>query len=79
MSLLRQIKVLRLQLQRFLVVIHVPGDTMITQGMNGLSQGIRMQPLNQYNGNTLLSLLHRPVLTSTLILTWALILNSPYL
>ena len=56
----------------FILVIHIPVDTMITQDTDGLSRGIKMQQRNQYNGYTSLSLLCCPAPTSTLILTWAL-------
>ena len=46
-KLLYKIKHLELQLNCHLVVIHVPGVSMIAQGTDGLSRGIWMSPLHE--------------------------------
>ena len=85
-KLLLRIKLLELQLQCILQVIHVPGTSMITQGTDGLSRGVDMQVLGSYKSNSLIPLLCRPAPTTNSILQWALSIihrvwpaNTPFL
>ena len=57
--LLLRIKLLELQLECFLQVIHVPGTSTILQGTDSLSRGVNMQALNSYKSNSLVPLLWR--------------------
>lgn len=52
-----KIKLLELELQCTLQVIHIPGTNMIEQGTNGLSQGFYMQSLGSHKSNSLIPLL----------------------
>ena len=56
-SLLLQIKLLELKLHGCLIVIYVPGTTIILQGMNGLSRGVPIQTMVLHRGNDLAALL----------------------
>ena len=67
-----EVKLLELQLECHLLLIHVPGTTMIREGTDGLSRGIPIQPLYRYEGNSLLPLLWRAASPSTPLLNWAL-------
>ena len=70
-NLFLRIKLLELQLQCHLQVIHVPGTIMIKQGTDGLSRGVAMQPLASHPSNSLIPLLWRAAPASTTILNWA--------
>ena len=61
-TLLLKIKLLELELQCVLQVIHVPGTTMIEQGTDGLSRGVTMQALGSHRSNSLVPLLWRAAL-----------------
>ena len=67
-TLLLKIKLIDLELNCIVQVIHVPGTTMITQGSDDLSRGIHMQSLASHRSNALTPLLWRaaPILTSLL-------------
>ena len=56
-TLFLEIKLLELQLECHLLLIHVPGTTMIREETDGLSRGVPLQPLCKYEGNSLLPLL----------------------
>ena len=70
--LLLHIKLLELKLKCHLIVIHIPGDTMILQGTDGLSRGVPMQPMGSHRGNDLVALLWRPAPPSYTLLNWVL-------
>lgn len=67
-----EVKLLEVILQCHLLLIHVPGTTMIREGTDGLSRGVTLQPFYEYEGNTLLPLLWRPAIPSNSLLLWAL-------
>ena len=71
-KLFLEVKLLELQLDCHLLLIHVPGTTMIREGTDGLSRGVPLQPLYKYEGNALLPLLWRAASPSTPLLNWAL-------
>ena len=71
-KLFLEIKLLELQLECHLLLIHVPGTTMIREGTDGLSRGVPLQPLYKYEGNSLLPLLWRAATPSQPLLDWAL-------
>ena len=78
-KLFLEIKLLELQLECHLLLIHVPGTTMIREGTDGLSRGVPLQPLYKYEGNSLLPLLWRAATPSQQLLDWALIkINLPW-
>ena len=70
-KLFLEIKLLELKLKCQLLLIHVPGTTMIREGTDGLNRGVSMQPLYRYEGNSLLPLLWRAASPSTSLLDWA--------
>ena len=76
-KLFLRIKLLELELQCMVQVIHVPGTTMISQGTDGLSRGVDMQQLSSHNGNSLIPLLWRPAPATDIILKWALSILPP--
>ena len=71
-TLLLRIKILELQLQCVLQVIHVPGTTMISQGTDGLSRGVDMQVLGSHKSNSLIPLLCRSAPPTSELLQWTL-------
>ena len=56
-KLFLDIKLLEIELECHLLVIHVPGTSMIREGTDGLSRGIPLTTLRQYDGHKLLPLL----------------------
>ena len=68
----KKIKLLELELQCFLQVIHVPGTIMIQQGTDGLSRGVDMQALGSHRSDSLISLLWRTSSPTPNLLQWAL-------
>ena len=60
-KLFLEVKLLELQLQYHLLLIHVPGTTMIREGIDGLSRGVFLQPPFHYEDNILLPLLWKAV------------------
>ena len=58
-KLFLDIKLLEIELKCHLLVIHVPGTSMIQEGTDGLSRGIPLTNLRQYEGHKLLPLLWR--------------------
>ena len=76
--LLLRIKLLELQLQCVLQVVHVPGTTMITQGTDGLSRGVDMQVLASHKSNSLIPFLCRPAFPTQQLLEWTLSMLQEY-
>ena len=76
-TLFQRIKLLELQLQCQVQVIHVPGTTMILQGTDGLSRGVTMQQLSSHNGNTLIPSLWQAAPASSITLQWAFSILPP--
>ena len=72
-----QIKLLEIELNCLVQVIHVPGTTMIIQGTDGLSRGVDMQKLGSYKSNTLIPLLWRTAPSTVKTLHWALSVLPP--
>jgi len=68
MLLIREIRILEMELGCVLDVIHVPGLLMIDQGTDGLSRGVVMHPLSSQNGTTSLADIFRPALVSPALL-----------
>ena len=64
-------KLLELELQCHLLLIHVPGTIMIREGTDGLSRGVPLQRLHKYEGNMILPLLWRPAVPSFPLLSWS--------
>ena len=61
-SLVKQIKLMELQLRCHLEVIHVPGTTMICQGTDGISRGVWLSPLHAHRSSaSLMTDLFAPV------------------
>lgn len=75
--LLLKIKLLELQLQCVVQVIHVPGTTMVEQGTDGLSRGVDMQALGAHRSNSLIPLLWRAATPTRELLQWALSILPP--
>ena len=71
-KLFLEVKLLEIQLECHLLLIHVPGTTMIREGTDGLSRGVPLQSLYEYEGNSLLPLLWRAATPSHHLLQWAL-------
>lgn len=65
-----KIKLLELELQCTLQVIHIPGTNMIEQGTNGLSQGFYMQSLGSHKSNSLIPLLWHTTTPTFKLLQW---------
>ena len=76
-KLFLQIKLLEIELNCLVQVIHVPGTTMILQGTDGLSRGVDMQSLGSYKSNSLVPLLWRAAPATPTILTWVLSVLPP--
>ena len=72
--LLLNVKLLELQLQCVLQVIHVHGATMISQGTDGISSWLDMQTFGSHQSNSLIPLLCCPAPPTSEILQWALFL-----
>ncbi len=72
MRLIREIRLLELELGVRLMVIHCPGRVMISQGTDGLSRGVFVHPLSGIDGVSPLVSLFRPALPSHELLEWAL-------
>jgi len=70
-ELVREIKLLELQLDCRVEAVHVPGTTMIVQGTDGLSRGLWMERLNQA-AHDLPRALFRPAPCTPAILAWCL-------
>ena len=73
-----RIKLLEIDLNCYLQVLHIPGTTMILQGTDGLSRGVDMQSLGSYQSNTLVPLLWRSAPATTETLSWALSILPPH-
>ena len=76
-KLLLKIKLLEMELQCVLQVIHVPGTAMIEQGTDGLSRGVALQALGAHKSNSLVPLLWRAVPPSPTLLQWVLTILPP--
>ena len=76
-TLLLHIKLIELNLNCVVQVIHVPGTAMITQGSDGLSRGIHMQSLASNKSNALVPLLWRAAPHSPSLLQHILHLVPP--
>ena len=76
-TLFLKIKLLELELQCVLQVIHVPGTTMIEQGTDGLSRGVTMQALGYHNSNSLIPLLWRAAPPTSFLIDWTLNILPP--
>ena len=72
-----KIKLLEMELQCVLQVIHVPGTAMIEQGTDGLSRGVTMQSLGSHRSNSLIPLLWRAAPPSLALLQWVLAVLPP--
>ena len=66
-----RIKILEMQLGCLVVVLHVPGTVMISEGTDGLSRGFSRQGLQHYTGHELLSNICRAAPLLPVVLTWA--------
>ena len=71
-TLILKIKLLELELQCVLQVIHVPGTTMIQQGTDGLSRGVEMQALGSHKSDSLVPILWRAASPTPCLLQWVL-------
>ena len=56
-KLFLDIKILEIVLECHLIVIHVPGTSMIQEGTDGLSRGVAFSNMKQYEGHKILLLL----------------------
>ena len=70
--LLLRIKLLELHLQYLLQVIHVPGTSMMLQGMDAFSRGLDMQALSSYKSTSRVPLLWRLAPLTQDIIQWCL-------
>ena len=76
-ALIVEIKLLELRLEINLVVIHVPGKVMITQGTDGLSRGVWMSQLHQQmDQQTILAGIFSPVAYHPELFAFARTLDS---
>jgi len=76
-KLVQHLKLLELQQGCQVDVIHVPGTTMIQQGMDGQSRGLWLSPLNQPHRNITADLFHPAPMSSTLLQWVASVTNTP--
>ena len=76
-KLFLKIKLLEMELQCVLQVIHVPGTAMIEQGTDGLSRGVALQALGSHRSNSLITLLWRAAPPSPALLQWVLAMLPP--
>ena len=76
-KLFLQIKLLEIELECLVQVLHVPGTTMILQGTDGLSRGVEMQNLGSYKSNSLVPLLWRAAPATPIVLDWVLSVLPP--
>jgi hypothetical protein len=73
-SLLEDIKLLEIELEIVLEVIHVPGTTIISEGTDGLSTGIWSTPLHQWpDRHLLLAEIFAPVPFTRDVGDWAVL------
>ena len=70
-KLFLNIKILEIELKCHLIVIHVPGTSMIQEGTDGLSRGVAFSNMNKYEGHKILPLLWRPAQPTPRLLIWA--------
>jgi len=72
-----RIKLLEVELNCIVQVIHVPGTTMISQGTDGLSRGVGMQSLALNPSDGLIPLLWRSAPATPTLLHWVLNILPP--
>lgn len=71
LKLVREIRLLELELGCRVEVLHVPGTLMIRQGTDGLSRGVVMHPFARQNGVLPLLDIFNPAVPSQALLHWA--------